>query len=173
VSEADGDAGSDREGTREAASDGKQLALDAAHDADEGPALVLIVEDEEPIAEALAYLVADAGYVPLQAKHGKQALEVARARHPDLIITDLMMPIMDGAELIAALHAESLDSFGPLPPIILMTASGLRHAQKAGADEVLLKPFDVATVEELLRRYIHRGRHRASTDASLPYEDGS
>jgi DNA-binding response OmpR family regulator len=124
------------------------------------------VEDEEPIAEALAYIVTDAGHVPLRAKHGKQALEIARARRPDLIITDLMMPVLDGAELIAALHAESRDDTSSVPPIILMTAGGLHRAQKAGADEVLAKPFDVATVEELLRRYIHSGWRRSPTAAS-------
>lgn len=166
MSEADGDAADGRPGAREAASEGHQLALDDARGAGDDPALVLIVEDEEPISDALALIVVEAGHEPLVARHGREALEVARARHPELIITDLMMPIMDGAEFIAALRTEARNSRGSVPPIVLMTAGGLRRAEEAGADEVLPKPFDVVTVEDILRRYIRSGWRRSTSDAS-------
>jgi CheY-like chemotaxis protein len=155
VSEADGDAGSGRRDTHETASDGEEPSLEA--DAEDEPSLVLIVEDEEPIAEALAYIVQDAGYVPVIAAHGRQALKIARARRPALIITDLMMPLMDGAELIAALQADALDGKGPAPPVVLMTAGGMRRTQEVGANEVLRKPFTLEEVEELLHRYLPEG----------------
>src|SRR5262245_65910949 len=66
------------------------------------PPVVLIAEDEEPIAEALAMIVEDAGYTPLLAAHGMEALELARTQRPALLITDLMMTFFDGARLIAA-----------------------------------------------------------------------
>lgn len=119
------------------------------------PTLVLIVEDEAPIAEALSLIVADAGYSPLVARHGMEALELARARKPALVITDLMMPRMDGAGLIAALHAEaSTNGADPAPPIVLMTAANLQLAREAGADAVLRKPFDISDVEKLLRQFL-------------------
>ncbi|HLJ82186.1 MAG TPA: response regulator, partial [Ktedonobacterales bacterium] len=97
------------------------------------PALVLIVEDEQPIAEALSFMVEDAGYTTIIASHGQQGLEIARARRLALIFTDLMMPRMDGAAFIAALKAEAAkDGALPPPPIILMTAAGFDYAQKAG-----------------------------------------
>lgn len=118
------------------------------------PYLVLIAEDEQPIADALAMIVADAGYTPLLASQGKQALELARERHPALILTDLMMPLLDGAQLIAAIRADAeLDNHRP-PPIILMTAGGVRRALEINADALLKKPFDVAEVEALLRRFL-------------------
>ncbi len=157
MSEADGDAGA-------AASDGEQPSLDGAQDTADGPALVLIIEDEQPIADALAFIIADVGHLPILAKHGRQGLEIVRDRHPNLIITDLMMPVMDGAEFIARLHAGAQDGLGPVPPIVVMTAGGLRRAQEVGADEVLPKPFDVETVEDLLRRYIRSGWRRLSTN---------
>ncbi len=118
------------------------------------PYLVLIAEDEEPIADALAMIVADAGYTPLLASHGKQALELARERHPALILTDLMMPLLNGAQLIAAIRADAeLDNHRP-PPIVLMTAAGMRRALEVNADALLKKPFEIAEVEALLRRFL-------------------
>ena len=118
------------------------------------PSLVLIAEDEQPIADALAMIVADAGYTPLLASQGKQALELARARHPALILTDLMMPLLDGAQLIAAIRADAeLDNHRP-PPIVLMTAGGVRRALEVNADALLKKPFEITEVEALLRRFL-------------------
>lgn len=118
------------------------------------PALVLIAEDEEPIAEALAMLVEDCGYIPLVASNGRQALELARARRPSLVITDMMMPYMDGVELIASLRQDAaLDAHAP-PAIILLSAAGLRRMRAAGADAILSKPFDLNDLEGLLRRFL-------------------
>ena len=118
------------------------------------PVLVLIAEDEEPIAEALAMLVEDCGYLPLVASNGRQALELARARHPSLIITDMMMPYIDGVELIAILHQDAVtDGYTPIP-VILLSAAGLKRMQAAGADAILSKPFDLDDLEALLRRFL-------------------
>ncbi|GAC1449366.1 MAG: hypothetical protein PVSMB4_07440 [Ktedonobacterales bacterium] len=121
------------------------------------PAVVLIAEDEEPIAEALAFLVEDAGYIPLVAAHGREALELARKHRPRLVITDLMMPLMDGIELISALRADAAADGHVAPAIILTTAGGFRRADQAGADVVLRKPFDIAEVDSLLRRFLGAG----------------
>jgi CheY-like chemotaxis protein len=128
------------------------------------PPVVLIVEDEEPIALALTFIVEDAGYLPLVAPHGHTALELAAKAHPGLIITDLMMPKMTGRELIAALREEG--NAARDTPIILMTAAGESLAADSGADAVLPKPFDVATVEELLRQYLEPPTPPANVDAS-------
>lgn len=113
--------------------------------------IVLIVEDEEPIAEALAYVIEDAGYIAMVAPHGKAGLALALQHRPVLIFSDLMMPQMSGPEFIHALRAELNSS---MPPIILMTAADVRFARDAGADSILKKPFDIATVEALIRRLL-------------------
>lgn len=115
---------------------------------------VLIVEDEEPIAQALAFIIEDAGYRPVMAIHGKAALAVLQTCEVRLIITDLMMPQMDGAQLIAALHAAAVPG-QVLPPMVLMSAAGSRYLAATGADAVLPKPFDIADVEALLERFLH------------------
>jgi DNA-binding response OmpR family regulator len=113
--------------------------------------MVLIVEDEEPIADALVYLVEDAGHTAVLALNGKAALELALARRPDVIFTDLMMPQMGGAELIQALRAVWNSA---TPPIVHMTAAGRRYMDEAGADVVLPKPFDIEDIEALLGRFL-------------------
>jgi len=116
--------------------------------------LVLIAEDEEPIAEVVATVVEDAGYATVVATHGQQALELAREQHPALLITDLMMPYLSGAELIAALRTEAEARGEVAIPIILMTAASLSLARAAGADAVLRKPFDLTQLEALLERFL-------------------
>ena len=116
--------------------------------------LVLVAEDEEPIAAALMLIIEDAGYTPLVAAHGKAALDLIRTRRPGLVITDLMMPYLDGADLIAAIHDEAERNHSVPPPIVLMTAAGPRRAQEVGADAVLRKPFDIEDVEALLHRFL-------------------
>jgi DNA-binding response OmpR family regulator len=117
--------------------------------------LVLIVEDERSIAQVVAEVVADADHLPYVARHGLDALELARERWPALVITDLMLPRLDGEGLIAALRAEAkADTNRPMPPVILMTAAGMKIAQAAGADAILHKPFDLAELEALLLHYL-------------------
>src|SRR5258708_39748632 len=132
------------------------MSEDTAHP--EPPAgdrkLVLIAEDEEPIADALASIIADAGYAPAVAHHGRKALAVARARHPALVITDLMMPYMGGADLIAALHSDAANDGHAPPPIVLMTAVSRRMTPIVEADALLHKPFNIEDVEELLARFL-------------------
>ena len=116
--------------------------------------LVLIVEDEAPIAEALALIIEDAGYTAISAAHGREALELVREWHPELVITDLMMPYLNGVDLIAALHADAEATGAAAPPVVLMTAVGPAHTRQAGADAVLRKPFDIVEVEHLLQRFL-------------------
>ena len=116
--------------------------------------LVLIAEDEEPIAEIIATIIREMDATPIIASHGREAFALAQQIEPALVITDLMMPLMDGAELIAALRAKAGESGAHPPPVILMTASGRENALSIGADAFLPKPFDLEALETLLRRYL-------------------
>jgi two-component system chemotaxis response regulator CheY len=125
---------------------------------------VLIVDDEEPMVELLAYVVADAGWTPLTAAHGRDALAIVRERWPALLITDLMMPYVGGGDLIAALRAEAETTGRPRVPAILVTGAGRGPALAVGADVVLAKPFELADLDALLRRFLGP----APTDTAVP-----
>lgn len=125
------------------------------------PQVVLIVEDEEPIAMALTFIIEDAGYQAQTAIHGRQALEYLRNHHPALIITDLMMPYVNGEQLIAAVHEHFADI-----PIVLMTAAGPRYSENIGADQLLPKPFNVTDVEAVLHHFLPDSEASSDTSGS-------
>ncbi|MFR7889608.1 MAG: response regulator, partial [Bilophila wadsworthia] len=84
-------------------------------------ATILIVEDEQDIRELLAYNLEKEGYATVQAADGKEGLELARSRKPDLILLDLMLPKMDGLAVCRELER---DSGTVRIPIIMLTARG-------------------------------------------------
>jgi len=100
---------------------------------------VLIVDDEFGLAPMLRELLGESGYAVALATNGRLALEIVRQRHVDLIITDLMMPVMDGLELAATLRAS--DPYRSIP-IILMTSLPTAVPKHSGLFNVVLrKPF--------------------------------
>jgi CheY-like chemotaxis protein len=111
---------------------------------------VLVVDDEPDIRFLLAVTLQMAGYRVIEAAHGGAALEQVRRTRPRLVITDLMMPVMDGHELIEQLRA---DRDTAAIPIVLLSATA---GTEPGADAVLTKPFDqdelVGLVGELTGR---------------------
>ncbi|HEY8324472.1 MAG TPA: response regulator [Ktedonobacterales bacterium] len=121
---------------------------------------VLVAEDEEAIAETLAMIVEDSGYVALIAHDGRTALALARQHHPRLIITDLMMPFLSGAELVAAIRADAATEEIVAPPVVVVTAASLALADEVGADSVIAKPFDVRNIEAAIQRLLDNDDHR-------------
>jgi CheY-like chemotaxis protein len=97
---------------------------------------VLVVDDEPDIRFLLRVTLELAGYGVVEAAHGKAALDQVRRSPPRLVVTDQMMPVMNGSELIERLRAD-----GGTKAIPIVMISGTRVAQ-AGADAVLRKPFD-------------------------------
>jgi CheY-like chemotaxis protein len=117
---------------------------------------VLVVDDEEGILSAVADLLELEGYHVLTATHGSKALEVMATTHPDLVLTDWMMPGVDGLQLI-----ERMESAPGLrgTPVILMSAVNL-SAQRSLRPELALmqKPFDADTLVTTVRQVLDRSR---------------
>jgi two-component system response regulator RegX3 len=115
---------------------------------------ILIIEDEEPLAEALKYTLGKEGYQVEVALDGAEGLERFQTRDADLVLLDLMLPVMDGLEVCKRIRADSN------VPIIMLTArdSDLDEVLglEIGADDYVTKPFDmrklIARVKALLRR---------------------
>lgn len=79
---------------------------------------ILIIEDEIPMLKALSEKFVREGFVALEAKNGQEGLETALERHPDLIVLDLFMPVMDGKAMMEKLRK---DEWGKHVPIIILT----------------------------------------------------
>lgn len=71
-----------------------------------GKKTILIVEDDSMLRKVLSNRIAEEGYEALEAEDGKEGLETALKKHPDLILLDLMMPVMDGAEMLQELRKD-------------------------------------------------------------------
>jgi CheY-like chemotaxis protein len=100
---------------------------------------ILIVDDEFGLAEMLREMLRDSGYEVMLAINGRLALEILNEGKIDLVLTDMMMPVMDGAELAAAMRSH--DQYHSTP-IIMMTSLPTALPQPAGLfDAVLRKPF--------------------------------
>lgn len=101
---------------------------------------VLIVDDEESLTNVLARKFEDEGITALCAYDGKQGLEMALDKHPDVILLDVMMPEMDGFEVLTALKK---DEWGKDVPVILLTNSSsidtVARAVSTGMSEFLVK----------------------------------
>ena len=115
---------------------------------------VLIVEDDRNIAELLQLYLEKEGYAVITAEDGGKGLEKFRTIKPDLVLLDVMMPVMDGWAVCKAIRAESQ------VPIIMLTAKGETDDKvsglKSGADDYITKPFEMkevlARIEAVLRR---------------------
>jgi len=116
---------------------------------------VLVVEDEEAIAQGLVFNLERKGYVAELARDGREALERLAVSRYDLIVLDVRLPEVDGFEVCQRLRGD-----GDTTPILMLTARNqpddVIYGLKLGADDYVTKPFDLAEllarVEGLLRR---------------------
>ena len=125
---------------------------------------VLVVEDDPRLREAIVDTLMLKGFEVTEAAHGVEALNRLRHQQVDLVLSDINMPGMDGLELLQTVKQES-----PWLPVILMTAYGdVGQAVKAmqrGADDYLMKPFELKELDDLLRPY---SRNEVPADTSEP-----
>ncbi len=122
--------------------------------------LVLVVEDDASARSALAELLRDEEYRVETAADGLEALARVEAEAPDIVLTDLRMPRMDGLELMRQLRAGDSDA-----AVVVMTAFGAADltaaAMKEGAADYLTKPVKLADLVLVLAREMKRRRGSA------------
>jgi PAS domain S-box-containing protein len=138
---------------------------------DGGRARVLIADDNADMREYLTNLLTNSGYHAVATANGHDALEAIRAELPDLVISDVMMPGMDGLQLVAELRAEPRTA---AVPVLLLSARAGQEASieglQAGADDYLVKPFAAAELLARVRANIEMARlrnHQARWRAAL------
>jgi two-component system response regulator AtoC len=117
---------------------------------------ILVVDDDCNAAAALADLLRDEGYAIQVAHRGNEALVLEKTFHPDLLITDMHMPVMSGVELLSALRQDRRSV-----PAILMTTdasdAARRRAHDLGASDILDKPLVLPDVLASIQRALIAG----------------
>ena len=117
---------------------------------------VLIIEDDDVIAEGMARHLTSAGFDPLWVNKGESGLARLRYERPDVCVLDLMLPGIDGWKLIETARSEGIGT-----PIVVVSARGTEHdrvhALEIGADDYLVKPFSMKELVARVRAAARRG----------------
>jgi DNA-binding response OmpR family regulator len=133
------------------------------------PQTVLVVDDEPRIATIAADYLRHAGYAVLTAGDGAEALALARAKRPDLVVLDLGLPRLGGLEVARTLRAETA------VPIVMLTArveeSDRLLGLELGADDYITKPFSPRELVARVKAVLRRTEKGATTDGLLRLGD--
>jgi CheY-like chemotaxis protein len=116
---------------------------------------ILIVDDEEEIRNSIAEMLAHKFYKVEQARNGKEALEIISRKKPDLIISDIRMPVMDGMKLLKEIKQQEI--LKDIPVIVLSAKSSGSNRETClenGASEYLSKPFNAADLYKAVEQNI-------------------
>ncbi|MBC7249984.1 MAG: response regulator [Anaerolineae bacterium] len=120
-------------------------------------ARILIVDDEPHMVRLASYILERAGYEVSQANSGREALVCLEAEGADLVLCDIMMPGMDGFELVRVLRA---DPRWQDLPVVMLTSLGqerdLTKAEELGADGYLTKPCSSRQIVREVQRHLER-----------------
>ncbi len=117
------------------------------------PAEIVIVDDEQGILDVLADVLRDEGYVPVVFRDGAEALAYLGRREPGLVITDLRLPAMSGADFIERLRAQC----GPALPVAVMSgAASAGTLENLSVQARLTKPFELDAFLGVVRRFASR-----------------
>jgi CheY-like chemotaxis protein len=123
-----------------------------------GPKTILLVEDNSDLRQLLTKIIERLGYAVVVATTGEEATQRAFAMQPDLILMDIGLPKMNGAEATAKVKGNAATKH---IPIIILSALGscpdIKCALEAGAAEILQKPVRIAELQEVLSKYLSIG----------------
>jgi two-component system phosphate regulon response regulator PhoB len=127
---------------------------------------ILVIEDDRSLGDVLAYNLRQAGYEVLQSSDGQDGLTRAQLKAPDLIILDLMLPVLDGLEVCRRLRADAATRD---IAVLMLTAKSEESDQligfTLGADDYVTKPFSVKVLLERVKSLLRRGHGAVADDA--------
>ena len=125
---------------------------------------ILVADDEQQLALAVKIRLQSKGYTVVTANDGQQALQLAAQEKPDLIILDVLMPVMDGYSCLRELNTKF--GRGKIPVIVLTARDRMKDLfELEGIEDYVIKPFDH---EDLLLRIERVFKRRESKTSSLP-----
>lgn len=133
---------------------------------------VLVVDDDKTVRQIISAILESRGHTVTAVQNGQEALTVARLGWPDVILSDVVMPVMDGFELVARLKADTAIAH---IPVIVMTALEDRSARmrvlEAGAEDFVLKPVDATELNVRVGNYLRfRDYYQQISDANRVLE---
>jgi CheY-like chemotaxis protein len=117
---------------------------------------ILLVEDDDDVRALYSYMLAAAGYRVKAVRNGLEAFAEIQINRPDVIVTDILMPGVNGVDLIAAVRSN--DEFADLP-VVAITSCGesiREEARTAGATAVIDKPTEIARMREVIEEALSR-----------------
>ncbi|PKB79017.1 MAG: hypothetical protein BZY88_15525 [SAR202 cluster bacterium Io17-Chloro-G9] len=112
-------------------------------------ALILVCEDHEVVRQLLVELLAEMGLETVCADNGEEGLSLARVTHPDLVISDIVMPKMSGTQLVDAIRRDP--DLAAIPCVLMSSPDWEEEALRAGCNSFIAKPFDVYHVRQVVR----------------------
>ncbi|MFA6356361.1 MAG: response regulator [Candidatus Omnitrophota bacterium] len=122
------------------------------------PKTILIVDDEADLVKVTAFRLKSLGYNVVTGVNGQEALDLIKEKHPDLVLLDLRLPVMNGRDVCKTVKADpGLKDI----PIVMFTASAEQisvQAKEAGADGFLVKPFEQEQLIAILDKFLAGGR---------------
>lgn len=116
---------------------------------------ILLADDEEDVKVVVRLFLESKGYTILTAFDGLDAVDQAQKNKPDLILLDVMMPVMNGYEVAAKLRED--EATKDIPIVMLSAAShqeAVKKGLESGAKDYLIKPFEPKKLEETIRKYL-------------------
>jgi DNA-binding NarL/FixJ family response regulator len=126
---------------------------------------ILVIEDEPEMRRNIVKLLRYHEYEPIEAENGRKGVELARRERPDLILCDVMMPELDGYEVLQALRQDAVLA---LIPFVFLTAKGdkddLRSGMNLGADDYLTKPVANADLAQTIEARLRRSQQQAKRE---------
>jgi two-component system OmpR family response regulator len=134
-----------------------------------GSLKILMVEDDISLQQALSYSLGKEGYEVVVARDGAEALNLFRLKNPDLVILDVMLPVMSGLEVCRILRKESKT------PILMLTARTEEMDKVAGldigADDYMTKPFGMRELMARIRALIRRENSKSVSGETFSFGD--
>ncbi|MBX3217119.1 MAG: response regulator [Labilithrix sp.] len=126
---------------------------------------ILAIEDDADLRELLRFVLEEKGYAVATAENGREALECIRQQMPDIILLDMRMPIMSGADF--ATEYRTRYAHGARAPLIVMTAAehASRRSTEIGASDFLRKPFSTEELIALVERHVGALLHSPAAGA--------
>ena len=119
-------------------------------------ALVLVCDDYPEVRQLLVEILSPHGLEVITAGNGEDALSIAKSIHPSLIISDVVMPKLNGINLVRAIRQDS--ELADTPCILMSSPDWAEPAGKSGCDVFIAKPFDLAHVQIVVARLLNGDR---------------